>query len=56
MSARPGSSATVDNSTQGDPDQPTYSPLSGLACEQQLILNTCNNLHPDGETDSSQPN
>ena len=34
MSPRPGSSATVDYSTQGDPDQPAYSPLSGLACEQ----------------------
>ena len=48
MSPRPGSSATVDYSTQGDPDQPTYSPLSGLACEQQIVLNTHNYLLPDG--------
>ena len=48
MSPRPGSSATVDYSTQGDPDQPAYSPMSGLACEQQLILNTHNYLLPDG--------
>ena len=34
MSPRPGSRATVDYSTQGDPDQPAYSPLSGLAHEQ----------------------
>ena len=48
MSPRPGSSATVDYSTQGDPDQPAYSPLSGLAHEQQLILNTHNYLLPGG--------
>ena len=30
MSPRPGSGATVDYSTQGDPDQTAYSPLSGL--------------------------
>ena len=48
MSSRPGSSATVDDSTQRDPDQPAYSPLSGLACDQQLILNTLNYLLPDG--------
>ena len=39
MSPRPGSGATVDYSTQGDPDQPAYLSPSGLACEQQLILN-----------------
>ena len=48
MSPRPGSSTTVDYSTQGDPDQPAYSPLLGLAHEQQLILSTCNYLLPDG--------
>ena len=48
ISPRPGSSATVDYSTQGDPDQPASSPLSGLAHEQQLILNTCNYLLLDG--------
>ena len=47
MSPRPGSSATVDYSIQGDPDQPAYSPLSGLAHAQQLILSTCNYLLPD---------
>ena len=30
MSPRPGSNATVDYSTQGDPDQPAHSPQSGL--------------------------
>ena len=48
MSPRSGSSATIDYSTRGDPNQPAYSPVSGLACEQQLILNTPNYLHPDG--------
>ena len=48
MSPGPGSSATVDYSTQGDPDQPAYSPVSSLACEEQLILNTHNYLLPDG--------
>ena len=48
MSPRPGSKATVDYSTQGDRDQPAYSPLSGLALEQQLTLNTHNYLLPDG--------
>ena len=38
MSPRPGSGTTVDYSTQGNPDQPAYSPLSGLACEQQFNL------------------
>ena len=47
MSPRPGSSATVDYSTKGDPAQPAYSPLSGWAHEQQLILNTHNYLLPD---------
>ena len=48
MSPRPGSRATVDYSTQGDPDQPAYSPVSDLACKQQLILNSYNYLLPDG--------
>ena len=48
MSPRPGSSATVDYSTQGDPDQLAYLPVSGLTCEQQLILNTHNYLLTDG--------
>ena len=48
MSPRPGSKATVDYSTQGDRDQPAYSLLSGLALEQQLMLNTHNYLLPDG--------
>ena len=48
MSPRPGFRATADYSTQGDLDQPAYPPLPGLACEQQLILNTHNHLLPDG--------
>ena len=48
MSPRPGSRATVDYSTQADPDQPAYSPPSGLAHEQQFIINTLNYLLPDG--------
>ena len=48
MSPRPGSRATVDYSTEGDPDKPAYSPPSGLAHEQQLIINTLNYLPPDG--------
>ena len=48
MSPRPRSSAIVDCSTQRDPDQPAYSPLSGLACEQHLILNTHNYQLPGG--------
>ena len=48
MSPRPGSGATLDYSTQGDIYQPTYLPLLGLACKQQLILNTCSYLLPDG--------
>ena len=48
MSPRPGSGATVDYSTQGNPDQPAHTPQSGLTHEQQLILNTHNYLLPDG--------
>ena len=33
MSPRPGSGATVDYSTLGDPDQPAHSQQSGLAQE-----------------------
>ena len=46
-SPRPGSGATVHYSIQGDPDQPAYSPASGLAHEQQMIINTLNYLLPD---------
>ena len=46
--SRPGSIATVDYSTQGDPDQSAHSLIIGLACEQTSILNTCNYLLPDG--------
>ena len=48
MSLRPGYNATVDYSTQGNIDQPSYWPLSGLTHVQQLVLNTCNYLLPDG--------
>ena len=48
MSPRPESGATVDYSTQGDPDQPAYSSLSDLAHDQQFILSTCNYLLPNG--------
>ena len=46
--SRPGSIATVDYSTQGDPDQSAHSLIMGLAHEQTSILNTCNYLLPDG--------
>ena len=46
--SRPGSVATVDYSTQGDPDQSAHSLVMGLVCEQTSILNTCNYLLPDG--------
>ena len=46
--SRPGSIATVDYSTQGDPDQSVHSLNMGLACEQTSILNTHNCLLPDG--------
>ena len=46
--SRPGSIATVDYSTQGDPDQSAHSLVMGLVCEQTSILNTCNYLLPDG--------
>ena len=45
---RPGSIATVDYSTQGDPDQSGHLLVMGLVCEQTSILNTCNYLLPDG--------
>ena len=46
--SRPGSIATVDYSTQGDPDQSGHSLVMGLVCEQTSILNTYNYLLPDG--------
>ena len=46
--SRPGSIATVDYSTQGDPDQSAHSLVTGLVCEQTSILNTHNYLLPDG--------
>ena len=46
--SRPGSIATVDYSTQGDPDQSAHSLITGLAREQKSILNTHNYLLPDG--------
>ena len=46
-SSRPGSIATVDYSTQGDPDQSAHSPIMGLAHEQTSIVNTHNYLLPD---------
>ena len=45
---RPGSIATVDYSTQGDPDQSEHSTVIRLVCEQTSILNTHNYLLPDG--------
>ena len=45
---RPGSIATVDYSTQGDPDQSGHSLATGLVHEQTSILNTHNYLLPDG--------
>ena len=35
MSPIPGSGATVEYSTQGDPDQPAHSPMSGLAVDNK---------------------
>ena len=46
--SNPGSVATVDYSTQGDPDQSAHSLVMGLVHEQTSILNTCNYLLPDG--------
>ena len=46
--SRPGSIATVDCSTQGDPDQSGHSLVTGLVHEQTSILNTCNYLLLDG--------
>ena len=48
MPSRPGSVATVDYSTQGDPDQSAHSLVTGLVREQTSILNTRNYLLPDG--------
>ena len=46
--SRPGSIATVNYSTQGDPDQSAHSLVMALVCEQTSILNTHNYLLPDG--------
>ena len=46
--SRPGSIATVDYSTKGDPDQSGHSLVRGLVHEQTSILNTHNNLLPHG--------
>ena len=46
--SRPGSIATVDYSTQGDPDQPGHSLIMRLVHEQTSILNTYNYLLPNG--------
>ena len=46
--SKPGSIATVDYSTQGDPDQSGHSLVTGLVCEQTNILNISNYLLPDG--------
>ena len=46
--SRPGSIATVDYSTKGDPDQSAQSLFMGLVCEQASILNTHNYLLLDG--------
>ena len=46
--SRPGSIATVDYSTQGDPDQSAHLLVMGLVHEQTSILNTHNYLLPDG--------
>ena len=48
MPSRPGSIATVDYSTQGDPDESAHSLVMGLVHEQTSILNTHNYLLPDG--------
>ena len=47
IQSRPGSIATVDYSTQGDPDQSAHSLVMGLVHEQTSILNTHNYLLPD---------
>ena len=46
--SRHGSSATVDYSTQGDPDQSGHLFVMGLVHEQTSILNTRNYLLLDG--------
>ena len=46
--SRPGSIATVDYSTQGDPDHSGHPLVTGLVHEQTSILNTHNYLLPDG--------
>ena len=46
--SRPGSIATVDHSTQGDPDQSGHLLVIGLVGKQTSILNTHNYLLSDG--------
>ena len=48
VSPRPGSTSTVDYSTQGDPDQPAQELHKFLTLEQQWIENYHNYLLPDG--------
>ena len=43
-----GSIATVDYSTQGNPDQPANSPMRGIGNQSSSIDNTRNFLLPDG--------
>ena len=43
-----GSIATVDYSTQGDPDQPAHSPLGSSGNQSNSIDNTRNFLLPEG--------
>ena len=46
--SRPGSVATMDYSTQGDPNQSAHLLVMGLVHEKTSILNTQNYLLPDG--------
>ena len=48
VSSRPGSIATVDYSTQGDPNQPAPLPTTGSGNKLNSIDNTRNFLLPDG--------
>ena len=43
-----GPIATVDYSTQGNPDQPAHSPMGGIGNQSNSIDNTRNFLLPDG--------
>ena len=48
--SRPGSIATMDYSTEGDPDQSAHSPITGLAHEQTSVMtdNIMSDSHPQG--------